>query len=490
MLLKQLIPDNISFNSSLANIDIKGLAYDSRDVKPGYIFFARKGERINSHCFIEDAYRRGAVLFVLTEDIDIPYPRIVVSDSRKLLAIISHRFYSEPSKKMKVIGITGTNGKSTVTILLHSIYEACGNPCGLIGTIVNKISTSLLPAERTTPESLDISRLMHQMIGKGVETVVMEVSSHGIAQSRIEGVDFDIAGLTCIGRDHLDFHRTFEAYVETKVSLFRILKENAIAVLPQGDYFDLFKFNTKAKVISYGYTDGLDYRGNLISMGLNGMELEIETTYGREKIHSRLTGRHNVSNILIAYAITREDGLSPSGIIEGIESVDAIPGRFERIGNVIVDFAHTPDAMMAMLQSAREFTNGNIITVFGCGGDRDKGKRPIMGEIATKLSDYVFITSDNPRTEDPLSIIKGIEDGIKIKNYEVVPDRKEAIEKAVNMAGKDDIVLVLGKGHETYNVVGDEKIPFDDREVVREAKSEERRAKREERRGKREESKA
>jgi UDP-N-acetylmuramoyl-L-alanyl-D-glutamate--2,6-diaminopimelate ligase len=481
MLLGKLVPDNIPLNSTLANIDIKGLAYDSRDVKPWYVFFARKGERINSHRFIEDAHKRGAALFIVTEDINIPYPRIVVPDSRRLLAIMSHRFYSEPSKKMKVIGITGTNGKSTTAILLHSIYEACGNPCGLIGTIAYRISTSLLPAERTTPESLDIASLMHQMMREGVETVVMEVSSHGIAQSRIDAIDFDIAGLTCIGRDHLDFHRTFKAYVETKLSLFKNLKENAIAVLPQGDYFNLFKSHTKARVVSYGYTDRLDYRGKVISLGDDGLELEINTPYGKEKLHSRLTGRHNVSNILLTYAIAREDGLPLSGIIEGIEGVKTIPGRFERIGNVIVDYAHTPDAMTAVLQSVGEFAKGRIITVFGCGGDRDRGKRSIMGEVATKLSDYVFITSDNPRSEDPISIIREIEEGIRIKDYEVVPDRKEAIVRAVNIADRDDIVLVLGKGHEDYQIIGEKKIPFDDREVVREAMGEGRRGKGEER---------
>lgn len=469
MLLSQLIPDNISLNSSLANTDIKGLAYDSRDVKPGCIFFARRGEKINSHCFIEDAHRRGAVLFIVTENIDITYPKIVVPDSKKLLAFMSHRFYGEPSKKMKVIGITGTNGKSTTTILLHSIYETCGNLCGLIGTITNKISTSLLPAERTTPESLDIARLMHQMIGKSVETIVMEVSSHGLAQSRTEEIDFDIAGLTCIGRDHLDFHRTFEAYVETKLSLFKGLKKNAIAVLPQGDYFNRFKSHTRAKVVSYGYTDRLDYRGNINSLGIDGIKLEIVTPYGKKRLCSRLIGKHNVSNILLACAIAREDDLPPSGIIEGIEKVNTIPGRFERIGNVIVDFAHTPDAMTAVLQSAREFAKRRIITVFGCGGDRDRGKRPIMGEIATRLSNYVFMTSDNPRSEDPVSIIREMEEGIRIKNYEVVLDRKEAIVRAINIADKNDIVLVLGKGHETYQIIDEEKVPFDDREVVREA---------------------
>ncbi|OYD15472.1 UDP-N-acetylmuramoyl-L-alanyl-D-glutamate--2,6-diaminopimelate ligase [candidate division WOR-3 bacterium JGI_Cruoil_03_44_89] len=469
MLLRRLIPDNISLDSGLVNTNIKGLAYDSRDVKPGYIFFARKGERINSHRFIEDAHKRGAALFIVTEDIDIPYPKIVVSNSRKLLAVMSQRFYGEPSEKMKVIGITGTNGKSTAAILLHSIYEACGNACGLIGTIVYRISISVLPADRTTPESLDIARLMHRMTGEGVETLVMEVSSHGIAQSRIEGIDFDIAGLTCIGRDHLDFHRTLEAYVETKLSLFRTLKKSAVAVLPRGDYFNLFKSHTGARVVSYGGENGSDYRGNIISLGVNGVEMEINTPYGKEKLYSRLAGRHNISNILLAYAAAREDGLPSSCIAQGIEGVDAIPGRFERIGNVIVDFAHTPDAMTAVLESAREFTGGRIITVFGCGGDRDRGKRSMMGEVATRLSDYVFITSDNPRSEDPISIIREIEEGIRTKNYEVVPDRREAIVRAIDAANEDDIVLVLGKGHETYQIIGEEKRPFDDREVVREA---------------------
>ena len=471
MLLKELIPDAIEelkIDSELANIDIKGIAYDSRDVKPGYIFFARKGEKIDTHNYIEDAHNRGAVLFIVTKDVDNPYPKIVVKDSRKMLAVLSGRFYGNPSEKMKVVGITGTNGKSTVTIILHSIYETSGIPCGLIGTIFYKISSSTLSANLTTPESLDIARLMHKMLKRNVNNVVMEVSSHGIAQSRIEGIDFDISGLTCIGRDHLDYHLTFENYLETKLSFFRGLKKQGLAVLPQGDYFKLFKSSTGARTLSYGYTGGLDYCGNIISIGMEGMELEFETPYGKERFHSRMTGRHNALNILLAYTIAREDGLQPSDIIEGIKKVSMIPGRFERIGNVIVDFAHTPDAMTAVLKSAKGFTKGKLITVFGCGGDRDKGKRPLMGEVAASLSDYIFITSDNPRIEDPYTIIKDIEEGISGKNYEVILNRKNAIRKALYLACEDDIVLILGKGHETYQIIGEEKRPFNDREVVKE----------------------
>lgn len=470
MFLRELIKDiseDLEIDPCLLNIDVKGISYDSRDVKPGYIFFARKGERIDSHNLIKDASEKGASVFIVTDDIDVNYPKIVVKDTRKILALFSTRFYGEPSKKMKVIGITGTNGKSTVAILLHSIYETCGRPCGLIGTIFYRISSREIPAHRTTPESLDIARLMDNMLKSGVKNIVMEVSSHGIAQRRIEGIDFDIAGLTCIGRDHLDYHLTFENYLETKVSLFRGLKEQALALIPGGEYLELFRSNTRARALSYGLEADLDYRIDILSSGIDGLRLELVTPYGREKLLSDLIGRHNAMNILLAYAVAKEDGLEASGIIEGIKRVNSIPGRFERIGRVIVDYAHTPDAMEAVLRSAREISEGRLITVFGCGGDRDRGKRSMMGEVATRLSDIVLITSDNPRTEDPLSIIREIEEGVGSKRYKIIPGRKEAILEAVGMADDEDLVLILGKGHEAYQIIGEDMIPFDDREIVR-----------------------
>ncbi len=471
MLLKDIIGDmvdSLKIDEELLGIDIKGVAYDSRDIKPGYVFFARKGENIDSHRFIEDAHKRGAILYVVTRDIDIGYPKIVATDWRRLLAHFATSFYGNPARNMKVIGITGTNGKSTVAILLHSIYQTSGNPCGLIGTIFYKISSSTIPADRTTPESLDIARLMDSMRKNGVETVVMEVSSHGIDQRRIEEIDFDLAGLTCIGRDHLDYHHTFENYLRTKLSFFRGLGRDALAILPGGDYLELFRSNTIARTLSYGFQTEMDYRVEVVSTEIEGMRLILHTPHQREEFSVSLIGRHNAANILLAYAIAREDGLRSAEIIEGIKKVKTIPGRFERIGNVIIDYAHTPDAMEAALKSAREITKGRLIVVFGCGGDRDRGKRPMMGEVATKLADYVIITSDNPRTEDLLKIIDDIRGGISSKNYEIIPQREEAVIKSMGLADKDDTVLVLGKGHETYQIIGEDKIHFDDREIVTE----------------------
>ncbi len=465
MFLKNLI--DIS-DPSLADMDIKGISYDTREVKPGYIFVARKGERIDSHNLLKEAHKRGAVFFVLTEDIQIPYPKIVVSDSRKFLGIISHRFYGEPSKKIKVIGVTGTNGKTTTTTLLHSIYETSGIPCGLIGTIEYKIKFSM-PAVRTTPESLDIAKMMHDMLQEGIKNTVMEVSSHGVAQHRIQGIDFDVAALTGIGRDHLDFHHTMESYIKTKLSLFENLKNDALAFIPEGKYFELFSSHTKARVISLLGSNS-DYSAEVLNEGWDGMEIMIHTKDGKKKIKTRISGRHNIPNIVIAYAIANEDGIPYEKIRMGLWNIHPIPGRFEKIGNVIVDFAHTPSAMETVLKSARSLVEGKIITVFGCGGDRDRGKRALMGESATRLSDYVIITSDNPRREDPLSIIKDIEKGIDAHfrgKYEVVVNREEAIKKAIKMAEKRDMVLVLGKGHEEYQIIGDRRIPFNDREVVR-----------------------
>jgi UDP-N-acetylmuramoyl-L-alanyl-D-glutamate--2,6-diaminopimelate ligase len=397
----------------------------------------------------------------------IPFPKMVVRNGRRALSSISRRFYGFPSKKLKLIGITGTNGKTTTSFLLKSIYEKMNYKVGLIGTIAYFTGKRWKASERTTPESLDLVRTFRSMVDAGVRVAVVEVSSHALSLERVTGIKFNIAALTGIGRDHLDFYHTMRNYVNAKTRLFSALDKDSTAVLPRDDnYFELFKDSTGANIVTFGKNNNSDFMGSVSSSSLDGISVKIKWNNQRSEINSKLTGRHNLLNVLLSCAIAISDGIPLETVKRGIETLNYVPGRFEIIGNVIIDYAHTPDALKNALLSARELTKGKLICVFGCGGDRDRGKREEMGKIAQKLADYTIVTSDNPRFEEPMDIIRDIEKGCK-KNYEIIEVRPQAIKSAMELAGKDDIILLAGKGHEEYQEIKGKKIPYDDREEVK-----------------------
>jgi len=450
------------------DVEIKGIAYDSRHIKKGYMFVARQGFMYDSHNYVEDAIERGASVLVLEKDLAVNcIPKIMVKDGREALALLSNKFYKEPSKKLKVIGITGTNGKTTSALLIKSIYDNLRIKTGLISTIEYWIGDKKFKASKTTPESSDLNALLATMVGSGVKVAICEVSSHALALNRVLGIDFDIACFTKLGRDHLDFHKTVDDYKETKLKLFKSLSEDKLAILNRDDEtFDSFAKDIKARLVSYGTSPLSDIGGRLLASSVNGNKLEI--SWGAQKIvvNSSLPGAHNLHNILLAFTCALSDGVPIPRIKSGIEILERIPGRFELIGNVIIDYAHTPDSLKAAMLSARKTSKGKLISVFGCGGERDRGKRPIMGKIATILSDFVVITSDNPRRENPDKIIDEIAKGVVRENYRIIPERSKAIEYAINLAGKNDIVLVAGKGHEDYQEIGTDKIPFNDKKFA------------------------
>lgn len=466
-------------------VEIRGIAYDSRRVQEGDLFVAIKGLNVDGHRFVPEAVLTGAIAVVLEDDIledgyfiERGVAKILVADSRKALAIISSAFYGFPSKKLKLVGVTGTNGKTTTTHLVKSVLESAGLKTGLIGTINYVIGDEVIPTGQTTPEALELNLFLSKMVEKGISACSMEVSSHALALDRVYGLDFDVGVFTNLTQDHLDFHQTFEAYFQAKKILFDSLKQSAYAIFniddPNGERI---VSDTKATKLSYGKSERADVRVIDINMNFDGTKIVVQTpTKDALEIHSKLIGEFNVYNILSAVAVGYALGIKYEDIKNGIENLENVKGRFEKIISpdgytVIIDYAHTPDALEkcidTILRLRKQVGGGKLITVFGCGGDRDKGKRPIMGRISTEKSDITVITSDNPRFEDPEKIISDILEGVKKDSvYYIFVDRKEAIERALEMAEKGDIVLIAGKGHEEYQIVRDVKIPFSDSQVV------------------------
>lgn len=460
------------------DIEIKGITYNSKRVGKSSLFVAIKGYRTDGHLFINEALLKGARAVVMEKRIPLGEGAtgILVPDARKALALLADRFYHHPSKRLKLIGITGTNGKTTTSYLIEAILTSNKKRCGLLGTIAHKIGDRTIPAQITTPESLDLQSLLSQLVAKRIKYAVMEVSSHSLELSRIEKVKFSIAVFTNLSIDHLDFHQTLENYLEAKTRLFTRLAKNAFAVIniddPKSRYI---KERTPCSTLTYGIEKKADIRARRINSSLEGSSFKVKTKGGDLDVNLPLPGKHNVYNALAAIGVSSLLKIPPSAIKEGLERVRNIPGRFERIDEgqdfwVIVDYAHTDDALEKVLSTCRELIKGRIILVFGCGGDRDKSKRPLMGEVAAKYSDYTVITNDNPRSEEPLSIASSIEVGMKRGDgkYTIILDRKEAIRKVIEEACPGDIVLIAGKGHETTQIIGTQVLPFDDREVARE----------------------
>lgn len=462
---------NVSFD-----IRVSGLTKDSREVKEDYLFFLSE----KNLPYLEDAKRKGAMVFVTDLDVEWKEPFVLVDDLEMAIGRISSKFFGDPSKDMLVVGITGTNGKTTTSFLIDSIFRESGMKSGLLGTLFYRYGSKTLKAPNTTPGAIELQRLLRDMKDSGVEALVMEVSSHGLSQRRVEGVNFDACAFTNLGRDHLDYHGDFESYRASKSLLFnyyleRSCKREKFAILNALDpNFPYMVPKSKVNVKYYGIKGEFDARVLEFRESLEGLEAKISVLEEEILFNSKLVGDFNLENILCASLTAKVLGIDSMTIKRGIEVFPGVPGRLERIENdkgfhVFVDYAHTPDALERVLKVLSKLKRNRLIVVFGCGGERDRGKRPIMGKVASSLSDFAFITSDNPRGEDPEAIIDEIKQGINGKNFRSIVDRKEAIFEAVKMLKDGDILVVCGKGHEDYQIVGDRVLPFNDREVLEEA---------------------
>jgi UDP-N-acetylmuramoyl-L-alanyl-D-glutamate--2,6-diaminopimelate ligase len=471
------------------NPNVSGLEYDSRRVKPGDAFIAMRGEASDGNKFIDRAIAAGAVAIVTDSAIEKPREGVAwaqVPHGRRALARLSANFYKRPAERMAITGITGTNGKSTTAFLLEAILAAASRKSALIGTIEYHVAGKVLPAPHTTPEALDLNRILAEALGNGATEAVMEVSSHALAQLRVYGIPFDVAVFTNLTRDHLDYHHSMEEYFAAKRILFEGCGTDPprVAVLDIEDEYGqkLAQISKKrgSEVLTYGLKSG-DLHADKIEISPRGTRFDLVSPEEIVPVFSPLIGKVNVYNILAASGAAYARNCKLDAIAEGIASLARVPGRFERVDckqpfTVIVDYAHTDDALRNLLETTRLLARGRLITVFGCGGDRDRTKRPLMGAVAGRLSDLILITSDNPRNEDPRRIIEEIQRGITADTRRdsrqmllTIVDRREAISKAIELARPGDLVLVAGKGHEKYQVIGSRVLPFDDVVVVSEA---------------------
>lgn len=460
--------------------EICELSYNTNTVVKNCLFFCIKGMKTDGHLFANKAVSDGAVALVVSENVDIDgdVTIIKVSDTRKAMAQISSNFYGNPSDKMNITGITGTNGKTTSSFMLRSILNQMGKKTGLMGTIYNIFHDEVEEAKRTTPESMDLQKMLSKMYYKGVEECIMEVSSHSLALDRVYGIKFKTGIFTNLTQDHLDFHINMENYFRAKMKLFQSC-ENAVINIDD-EYGKRMLQELKCNIITYGIEEKGDLVAKNIIINREGTRFNLVYKNETYPINLHLPGKFNVYNALGCAAASITLGVPLSIIIRGLEELENVPGRSEKINSkrgftVVIDYAHTPDGILNILKTAREYTSSRLITLFGCGGDRDKGKRPKMGEAAGSLSDFCIVTSDNPRSEEPMAIINDILPGV-IKtdcDYVVIEDRKKAIEYALNMGEQGDVIVIAGKGHETYQVLKNETIHFDEREIVNELLKEE-----------------
>lgn len=459
---------------------VSSLVTDSRRVVKDSLFACIRGGRVDGHRFAGQAAGRGAAVLLCEKPVEVEgdLTQVVVGDTRRAMAHVASRFNDNPSADLKVVGVTGTNGKTTTVHLIRSILEAWGRPTGVIGTLGHRIKGSLRTGPFTTPEAPELHGYMREMLEEGIEYCVMEVSSHALALARVDHVDFDIVVFTNLTRDHLDFHPSWEAYREAKMLLFgigdegRFLGEDRRAVVNVGDATgrDIVE-RTPLRCHTYSMEGDADFTGRISRIQETGTDMVLAGGGEHMRLHTGLRGRMNTQNVLAAFAVARVLGVDTDAVTAGVKGLGALPGRMEFIEGpgrkAIVDYAHTPDALERLLTDVREICKGRLICVFGCGGDRDAGKRPEMGRIAGRLADVVVVTTDNPRTEDPMKIIGDILKGIPGEvRHEVVPDRAEAIQRAAALSASGDLIVVAGKGHEDYQIIGDTRVHFDDREVV------------------------
>jgi UDP-N-acetylmuramoyl-L-alanyl-D-glutamate--2,6-diaminopimelate ligase len=476
--------------------EVVSITEDSRQVKAGSVFVAIRGEHQDGHEFVRQAQTQGAVGVVVEEEgVDSPEPPqggrspalIRVKNSRKALGLLASRLYGMPSAHLHMVGVTGTNGKTTVTHLAKALLEAQGHHVGLLGTVGYVFGTERRVASHTTPAPVELQDMLNVMVKTGMDVAIMEVSSHALALDRVAGCEFDIVVFTNLTQDHLDFHRTLDEYFQAKLRLFTECVASRQKTGPKralvnadDERASMILQHCSIPTWTFGLHAQSDIQAEAIRLSMGGTEFVVNSPLGRLTISSRLVGEHNVSNLLAAIGIGLAMGMPVSLIERAVQSVANVPGRFERIDEgqaftVVVDYAHTEDALYRLLRAAHAIKQGRIITLFGCGGDRDAGKRPKMGQIAARLSDMVIVTSDNPRTENAHTILTQIEEGIQSLApeercpYQIIPDRAEAIHTAVAEAKAGDLVLIAGKGHEDYQIIGTQKIHFDDREEARKA---------------------
>ena len=470
--------------SSSADREVTAIAYDSRRVERGNVFVALKGLQADGTAFARHAIERGAVAIVSEKPApgDVTVAWVTVGDARLALAVLAAAYYRNPAAEMQVVGITGTNGKTTTSYLVASIFEAAGIRCGLLGTVGYRIGPLTREAARTTPEAPEVQALLREMADSGCGACAMEVSSHALAQRRVDDLPFAAGIFTNLTRDHLDFHADMETYFQAKRRLFEMLPPGAPSLINLDDPRGQALVELGKRPVTFAISRSADISPGPLSYSLEGLSFDIRTPRGTLHITSALVGRPNVYNILAAVSAATALGLSFDAIERGVRSLEGVPGRFQVVSSakdevtVVVDYAHTDDALRNLLETARPLARGRLITVFGCGGDRDRTKRPLMGAVAGRLSDLILITSDNPRSEDPQRIIDEIRRGITPDTVRdssqrclTNVDRRSAISKAVELARPGDLVLIAGKGHEKYQVIGNQTLPFDDVAVAREA---------------------
>ncbi|NLP36678.1 MAG: UDP-N-acetylmuramoyl-L-alanyl-D-glutamate--2,6-diaminopimelate ligase [Firmicutes bacterium] len=455
------------------SVNISGISHDSRFVRPGDLFVCLEGMRVDGHLFAGQAVEKGAVAVIAGKPLVMPVPVLQVQDTRNALSYLADRFFGQPSKDLHIVGVTGTNGKTTTTHFLQSIYEAAGKTCAVIGTVGIGIDKNYLPGTLTTPEAFDLHRTFHELRKKNVKNIAMEVSSHSLAWQRVEHVRYATAVFTNLSHDHLDFHGTMEEYFLAKAHLFNLLQEKdySQAVINVDDpYGRRLQSLVKVKTLTYGMQEEADVRGLIAAASVDSTLMVVR--YGKQEfeLNVRLPGEFNAYNALAAAATALAEGIPADVVACGIDNLDTVPGRLEAVNfqqeySIFIDFAHTPDGLEKVLHTLSRVPHRRLITVFGCPGDRDREKRPVMGRIAEVYSDIVILTSDNPASESPEAIIAEIRAGMESEPI-ILPDRFEAVRYALSLAQKGDIVLLAGKGHESYQIVGDKRIPYSDRQAV------------------------
>ncbi|WP_456275006.1 UDP-N-acetylmuramoyl-L-alanyl-D-glutamate--2,6-diaminopimelate ligase [Bacillus sp. AK031] len=463
------------------NPEIANLKNHHKKIDHGDLFFCIKGSEVDSHTLAKEAVLSGAAAVVSEKEIDLDVPVIIVRDSRRAMAILSDFFYHHPTRALRLIGVTGTNGKTTTTHLMERIFSAAGDKTGLIGTLYVKTGDEVIASKNTTPDSLTLQQLFSGFVKTGVKQAIMEVSSHALYQGRVHGCDFDVAVFTNITQDHLDYHRTMEEYKSAKSLLFSQLgnsydsKRSKVAIINRDDpSAEFFIRSTAAHVVTYGLSTLADFCAEDIELRPNGSSFTLITPNESIKMNIQLAGKFNIYNVLAAAASAYISKIPLEDIKTSLQSVKGVSGRFEHVEagqdfSIIVDYAHTPDSLENVLKTIETIKENKVTVVVGCGGDRDKTKRPIMAEIACRYSDHAVFTSDNPRNEDPLEIINDMKADLKHTNFNVIIDRQEAIDYAVSQAGKGDVVLIAGKGHEAYQIIGDKVTAFDDRAAAKDA---------------------
>lgn len=470
-----------NYTKPIDNIEITGLEMDSRKVEKGNLFICIHGFTVDGHEYARQAELQGAAAIVSEKDIDVSVPVIKVKDTSRALALLSNKFYDYPTRKVKVVGVTGTNGKTSVTYLLESIFKEDRRNTGLIGTIQMKIGDESFDVKNTTPDALFLQKSFAKMVKRKTDIVAMEVSSHALDLGRVYGCEYDVAVFTNLSQDHLDYHADMEDYWRAKSMLFAQLgnqyDENRpkFAVLNADDpYYQKMARSTAQPIMTYGIETAADVYATEIKIDSSGVRFKLNTNHETIEIHSKLVGLFSVYNMLAATAAALCAGVSLHTIQHALNKTTGVNGRFEPVNigqkfGVIVDYAHTPDSLENVLKTIRSFVKGKVITVVGCGGDRDKMKRPLMMQAALDYSDQVIVTADNPRTENPDTIAEDMIKEVKGNHFEIIIDRQSAIDRAIMQANQNDVVLIAGKGHETYQIIGDRVLDFDDREIAQHA---------------------